>query len=288
MTVARRSYPTDLSDARWALIEPTLTTWRQARKGLGIAPIKHDLREIVNAILYVNRTGIAWEYMPHDFPPHKTVYDYYRMWEQQGIAETIHDLLRGKVRKAAGRPAAPSAALMDSQTVKTSSNVPESTQGIDAGKKIKGRKRHLATDVLGLLLVVIVTAANVHDTAAGRQLIEQLAVSQPQVSIAWVDEGYKRTVIETGAAHDITVQVVTKQPGQKGFQPLPKRWAIERTNGWLMLHRRLARDYETLPTRSRTMIHWAMIDNMSRRLTGESTPTWRDDPPTNPDTPTPT
>jgi transposase len=276
MITPRRPYRTDLSDARWALIEPLLSQWRGQRAGLGIAKIQHDLREIVNAILYVNRTGIAWEYLPHDFPPYKTVYGYYAKWEQDGVTEAIHEALRGRVRRAAGRPEEPTAAIVDSQTVKTSSNVHESSQGIDAGKRIKGRKRHLATDVLGLLLVVLVTAASVHDTVAGRQVVDELAAGWPNVVTAWVDSGYKKSVIDRGAAYNIDVQVVVKDPGQRGFKPQPKRWAIERTFGWLMLHRRLARDYETNPERSRTMIHWAMIDNMSRRLTGESTHTWRD------------
>lgn len=276
-SAARRPYRTDLSDARWALIEPILVQWRADRPGLGIAKIQHDLREIVNAILYVNRTGIAWEYLPHDFPPYKTVYGYYAQWEKDGTTEQIHDLLRDRVRRAAGRAEEPTAAILDSQTVKTSSNVPESSQGIDAGKKIKGRKRHVATDVLGLLLVVLITAASVQDTTAGRDLIDELAARQPDVVTTWVDSGYQRSVIDRGTAHGIDVQVVTKDPEQRGFKPQRKRWSIERTFGWLMLHRRLARDYETLPTRSRTMILWAMIDNMSRRLTGESTASWRID-----------
>jgi transposase len=273
----RRPYRTDLSDARWALIEPLLSQWRAQRAGLGIAKIQHDLREIVNAILYVNRTGIAWEYLPHDFPPYKTVYGYHARWERDGVTDTIHETLRGQVRRAAGRPEEPSAAIVDSQTVKTSGNVPESSQGIDAGKRIKGRKRHVATDVLGLLLVVLVTAASVHDTVAGRQIVDELAAGRPHVVTAWVDSGYKQSVIDRGATYNIDVQVVVKDPGQRGFKPQQKRWAIERTFGWLMLHRRLARDYETLPSRSRAMIHWAMIDNMSRRLVGESTQTWRDE-----------
>lgn len=276
-SAARRPYRTDLSDARWVLIEPILTEWRTARPGLGIAKIQHDLREIVNAILYVNRTGIAWEYLPHDFPPYKTVYGYFAQWERDGTTEQIHDLLRGRVRRAAGRAEEPTAAILDSQTVKTSGNVPESSQGIDAGKKIKGRKRHIVTDVLGLLLVVLITAASVQDTTAGRDLIDELAALRPDVTVAWVDSGYQRSVIERGAAYGIDVQVMSKDPAQRGFKPQRKRWSVERTFGWLMLHRRLARDYETLPTRSRTMIHWAMIDNMSRRLTEESTPSWRID-----------
>jgi transposase len=274
-SAARRPYRTDLSDARWALIEPTMSQWRADRPGLGIAKIQHDLREIVNAILYVSRTGIAWEYLPHDFPPYKTVYGYYAQWETDGTTEQIHELLRGRVRRAAGRAEEPTAAILDSQTIKTSSNVPESSQGIDAGKKIKGRKRHVATDVLGLLLVVLVTAASVHDTAAGRDVVDELAHRRPAVATAWADSGYQRSVIDRGAVHGIDIQVVTKDPAQRGFKPQRKRWAVERTFGWLMLHRRLARDYETLPDRSRTMVLWAMIDNMSRRLTGESTTSWR-------------
>jgi transposase len=275
---SRPAYPTDLSDARWALIEPVLSAWRAARAqaGLGLAEPVHDLREIVNAILYVNRAGCAWQLLPHDFPPYKTVYDYYAKWEKDGTAEAIHDLLRRRVRERAGRLAGPSAALVDAQSVKTSPNVPETSQGIDAGKKIKGRKRHIATDTLGLLLVVLVTAASVQDTPGGRAVLTELAARHPSVTKAWVDAGYHNSAAATGAAHGITVEVVRKDPGCRGFRPLPKRWAIERTYGWLMLHRRLARDYESLPARSRAMIHWAMTDNMSRRLTGESTQTWRD------------
>jgi len=272
----RRAYRTDLSDARWAVIEPILAAWRAARAeaGLGLSEPAHDLREIVNAILYVNRTGIAWEYLPHDFPPCKTVYDYYAKWEKDGTTEAIHGELRRRVRKAAGRSEQPTAAIVDAQSIRTSANVAESSQGIDAAKKIKGRKRHIATDTLGLVLVLLVTAASVQDTTGGRDVIDELAARHPAVVKTWADSGYKRSVTERGAAHGIEVQVVSKDPGQKGFAPLPKRWAVERTFGWWMLHRRLVRDYETLPERSATMIYWAMIDNMSRRLTGESTQTW--------------
>lgn len=277
METSRKPYRSDLSDDRWALIEPILVAWRAQRVGIGISEPCHELREIVNAILYVNRTGIAWEYLPHDFPPHQTVYGYFSKWREDGITEKVHDTLRIKARKAAGRAEEPSAAILDSQTVKTSGNVPESSQGIDAGKKIKGRKRHIVTDVLGLLLVVMVTAASVQDTVGGREAVGKVAEKHPNVSKMWVDSGFKRSVVERGAEHGIDVEVVTKEPGQKGFKPLPVRWVIERSIGWLMQHRRLVRDYETLPESSRSMIHWAMIDNMSRRLTCESTQTWRDD-----------
>ncbi|MEV0375721.1 IS5 family transposase [Streptomyces sp. NPDC050636] len=270
----RRPYRSDVSDARWALIEPVFTEWRARRTGPGTAARVHDLREIVNAILYVNRTGIPWEYLPHDFPPYKTVYDYYAKWEADGTTQRVYDLLRDRTRRAQGRTAAPSAAVLDAQSVKTSSNVAESDQGIDAGKKIKGRKRHLATDTLGLLLAVIVTAASVQDTAGGRHLLDNVASSHPQVAKVWVDGGYQSSVINHGARLGIDVEVV-KRPSMAGFQPLPKRWVIERTFGWLMQHRRLARDYEALPQRSQAMIHWAMANTMSRNLTGESARSWR-------------
>ncbi|SHM26666.1 Transposase [Streptomyces yunnanensis] len=234
----------------------------------------HDLREIVNAILYVNRTGIPWEYLPHDLPPYKTVYDYYAKWEADGTTQQVHDLLRDRTRRAHGRAATPTATVLDAQSVKTSCNVAESDQGIDAAKKIKGRKRHLATDTLGLLLAVIVTAASVHDTAGGKHLLDQVANSQPEVTKAWVDGGYQSSVINHGARLGIDVEVV-KRPTTTGFHPLPKRWVIERTFDWLMQNRRLARDYEALPQRSQAMIHWAMANTMSRSLTSESTPTWR-------------
>jgi transposase len=160
--------------------------------------------------------------------------------------------------------------------VKTSCNVNEISQGIDANKKIKGRKRHIATDVLGLLLAVIVTAASVQDSTAGRQLLGHLAVTQPNASIAWVDGGYNDEVVRHGARRGVRVEVV-KRIAAQGFHVLPKRWVVERTLGWLMQHRRLARDHEALPQRSCTMIHWAMSNIVSRVLTGESAQTWRND-----------
>ncbi|WP_223840436.1 transposase [Saccharopolyspora pogona] len=143
---------------------------------------------------------------------------------------------------------------------------------------MKGRKRHIATDVLGLLLVVIVTAASVQDSAGGKQVLDHLAARHPSVSPAWVDGGYNNAVIRHGAQRDIQVEVV-KRPDIKGFHVLPRRWVVERSLGWLMQYRRLVRDYEALPRRSRSMILWAMTNKMSRSLTGESTQTWRNDPP---------
>jgi transposase len=165
--------------------------------------------------------------------------------------------------------------VIDAQSVKTSTNVPATSQGYDAGKKIAGRKRSIITDTLGLLLAVLVTAASVSDSAAGLPLLAQIAASQPTITKAWADSAYRTTVIDGAATLGIDVEVVRRDPTTRGFTPLPRRWVAERTLGWLMLHRRLTRDYEARPDRSEAMIHIAMIDLMTRRLTGESTPTWR-------------
>ncbi|MEU5908933.1 IS5 family transposase [Micromonospora sp. NPDC047527] len=276
--VERPAYPSDLSDARWALIAPRLTAWRQARTdaGVGGRTATHDLREIFNAILYVNRTGIAWRYLPHDFPPHATVYGYFAAWSKEGIFTQLNYQLTGLARTKAGRATQPSACVIDSQSVKTSTNAPLPTQGIDAGKKIIGRKRGIVTDTLGLLLAVIVTAASTSDNTIGINLLDQAKATHPDLTKTWVDAGFKNRMIEHGATLGIDVEVVTKDPQVKGFSVVKRRWVVERTLGWIMLHRRLTRDYEARPANSASMIRIAMIDNLTKRITNETTPTWRD------------
>ena len=269
-----RPYPSDLSDARWELIRPTLEAWRQARNG--IRKPTHDLRALLNAILYVDRTGIPWRYLPHDFPPHQTVYGYFAHWEADGIFDQLTGLLRGKVRQAEGRSSEPSACLIDSQSIKTSATVPLTSQGIDPAKKIIGRKRHIITDTLGLLLAVAVTAASVHDSAAGTQLLTHVRERHPTITKAWADNGYKTKAVEHAAQIGIDLEIVQRNPGVRGFHVQPRRWVIERTLGWLMHHRRLTRDYETHPHRSTAMIQLAAINLMTRRLTHEATTNWRD------------
>ncbi|MEU6395345.1 IS5 family transposase [Streptomyces sp. NPDC046939] len=273
----RRAYPSDLSDARWELIEPVLSAWRAERRSraleFGRLP-QHELREIMDAILYVDRTGGQWRYLPHDFPPWETVYGYFGRWQKDGVFAQLTGLLGELVRQREGRAAKPSACLIDAQSIETSTSVPRSGQGIDAGKKIVGRKRSIITDTLGLLLAVLVTAANVQDPAAGTHLLDQVATTHPGLRRIWVDGGYRKHLVEHAATLGINMEIVERAPGTKGFTPAPKRWAVERTYGWLMLHRRLVRDYETLPAEA--MIHLAMADLMARRLTGESTVSWRD------------
>lgn len=275
----QRPYPSDLSDARWELLEPTLTAWRTERRGKGLdigRPPEHDLRRIMDAILYVDRTGIPWRYLPHDFAPWETVYGYFTAWQKDAIFDQLNGLLRRLAREAEGRDAEPSACVLDAQSIKTSANVPAAGQGIDAGKKIAGRKRHIGVDTLGLLLAVLVTAASVSDNAGGIHVLSTIATDHPHITKAWADTGYRTKVIEHGATLGIDVEITRRDPAHKGFKVIPRRWVVERTFGWLMHHRRLARDYETHPHRSEAMIKVAMVDLMSRRLTRESTPNWRD------------
>ncbi|WP_250293546.1 IS5 family transposase [Streptomyces atroolivaceus] len=274
-----RPYPSDLPDARWALLEPTLTAWRAERRGKGLdigRPPEHDLRRIMDAILYVDRTGIPWRYLPHDFAPWETVYGYFAAWQKHGVFDQLNGLLRRLVRKAEGRDPEPTACILDAQSIKASANVPAAGQGIDAGKKIAGRKRHIGVDTAGLLLAVLVTAASVSDNVGGIHMLSNIADSHPRVTKAWADSGYRTKVIDHGATLGIDVEVTRRDPTQKGFKVIPRRWIVERTFGWLMHHRRLTRDYETHPHRSEAMIRIAMIDLMSRRLTREATLNWRD------------
>ena len=275
---ARKPYRSELSDDQWALIEPTLTAWRAPRLARKVSDNQpwHDLREIVNAILYINQTGCAWEYLPHDFPPYKTVYGYFAAWRENGTTEQIHDLLRRAVRCSRGRAEEPTAVAIDSQSVKSSGNAQADTVGYDGNKKIKGRRRHIAVDTLGLLIVLGIAAGGLQDSPIGKQVLTCLAAVAPTVTKAWVDGGHNNAVVDHGADLGIDDEVVRRDPQSHAFKVLPRRWVVERTFGWFMLHRSLTRDYETLQTSSRTMIHWSIIGMMSRTLTGRATATWQD------------
>ncbi|GAB1333342.1 IS5-like element ISSco3 family transposase [Streptomyces sennicomposti] len=255
-----------------------LSAWRFERRGRALdfgRPPEHDLRDIMDAILYVARTGVQWRYLPHDFPHWNTVYGYFAKWQRDGVFSQLNGLLRQLLREKEGRDSEPTACVIDAQSIKTSTSVHAASQGIDAGKKIVGRKRSIVTDTIGLLLTVVVTAASVQDSAAGTDLIDQVAAAHPTVRKVWVDGGYRQHLAEHAATLGIDMEIVQRTPGTRGFTPLPERWTVERTYGWLMLHRRLARDYETLPTRSEAMIQLATTDLMARRLTGQNTISWR-------------
>ncbi|WP_128382265.1 IS5 family transposase [Streptomyces cavernae] len=274
----RQPYPSDLPDEAWELIRPVITAWKARHPSVSGHAGQYEMREIVNAILYQARTGCQWRYLPHDLPPKSAVYYYFALWRDDGTTETIHDLLRWQAREMRRRPEDPTAVVLDSQTVRASANAPKDTTGLDPGKKSPGRKRGIATDVLGLIIAVVVTAASVHDNAIGIALLNKVAAAAPTVTKSWVDAGFKQAVVEHGARLGIDVEIVQREPGARGFIPEPRRWVVEQTFGTLMLHRRLVRDYETRPASSVAMIHWSMSDVMLRRLTRTATPTWRDAP----------
>jgi len=215
-------------------------------------------------------------YLPHDFPPYQTVHWYFSTWTKEAIFTQLGIELTGLARATGGRAPQPSAGAIDTQSVKTSINAPVSTQGIDAGKKIVGRKRGIITDTLGLIIATLVVAAHLSEATIGTGLIDQAKAAHPTLSKLWADTGFKNTAIEHAAARGVNLEIVQRDPASKGFCVLPRRWVVEQTIGWLMLHRRLAREDETLPASSESMIRIAMIDNLLKRITDETTPTWRD------------
>jgi transposase len=257
----------------WSVIEPLLPV-RDLRKG-GRPRVYGD-RLVLDTIFYVLRAGCQWRMVPHDLAPWWVAYRWYRTWAGDGVWDTVHDGLRAQVRIAAGRDPDPSAAVLDAQSIKSSEG--GQARGFDAGKKTTGRKRHLIVDTLGLLLVVMVTSATVQDRPGGRKVLERLAARFPRVALVWADGGYANTIDSTllGWAKDklgLLVEIVKRSDDVKGFQVLPRRWVVERTFGWLIRNRRLARDYERLTTNSETLIKVAMIRLMATRLAGQNA-TW--------------
>jgi transposase len=262
---AKRRYPTDLTDRQWELVAPLLPDPPSGPAG---RPTEHPKREIVNAILYLTRTGCAWRMLPKDFPPWQTVYGYFARWREDGTLDRLHDALREQVRtRREQRNSAPSAGVLDSQSVKGADTVSAASRGYDAGKKIDGRKRHIVVDTIGLLLVVMVTAASVQDRDGGRGILNALHGVLASVRLIFADGGYQGQLVATAkSAWGIVIEVVRKPAGQRGFSVLPRRWVVERTFSWLMRWRRLVRDYERLPETHEAMVKWAMVGVMLNRL----------------------
>ncbi|MER7512133.1 IS5 family transposase [Streptomyces lavendulae] len=273
----RKPYPSDLSDGQWSLIEPVITAWKDRHRSVSGHQGAYHMREIVNAILYQGRTGCQWAYLPHDLPPKSATYYYFAAWRDDGTDQVIHEFLRCQVRERARRLEDPTLVILDTQSVHAAAGVPATTSGHDPAKRVPGRKRGLAVDVLGLVIAVVVLAANTHDNAAGIALLDQVAEhADGTVRKALVDQGFKNQVAMHGAGLGIHVEIVARNPQEKGFVPQPKRWRVEQTYGILILHRRLVRDYEHHPASSVSRVYWAMTQVMTRRLTGENTPTWRE------------
>jgi transposase len=267
---AARCYPSTVTDEVWAVLEPLLPVHDPHRGG---RPRLYDNRLIIDTIFYVLRSGCQWRMVPHDLAPWSAAYRWYRQWTADDTWDAVHDRLREQVRISAGRDPNPSAAVLDAQSIKSSEGGEQ--RGFDAGKKTTGRKRHLVVDTLGLLLVVMVTAASVQDRAGGRALLERLAARFPTVALIWADGGYANTVdagLLTWARQQLrlVVAIVKRSDKVKGFQVLARRWVVERTFGWLVRNRRLARDYERLTTTSEAMVKIAMIRLMAIRLAGQN------------------
>lgn len=260
-------YPTSsITDAQWGVLAPLLPPPGNTA-GRGGRPEKHPRRLVLDAIFYLVRGGIAWAALPRDFPPHQTVYGLFGRWARQGMWQQIHDALRDLVRVHEGRDPLPTAAIIDSQSVRGADTVPATTRGYDAGKKVNGRKRHIAVDTGGLLLAVVVTIAGIQDRDAAHRLLTQLRGRFFTVSLVWADGGYAgRLVLWARKVLALTVEVVKRSDDVKGFAVLPRRWVVERTFAWISKFRRCVRDYETLPTHHEAMVHICMIMTMSRRL----------------------
>ncbi|MCS6812209.1 MAG: IS5 family transposase [Cyanobacteria bacterium] len=257
----RPSYDTDLSDVQWHLIEPLLPQPKP-----GGRPRTTDLREVINAIFYLLRAGCAWRLLPHDFPKWSTVYTYFRAWEADGTWEALNRALREQLRVKAGRSPQPSAACIDSQSVKTAGAAME--KGYDGGKTVKGRKRTILVDTMGLLLCVVVHSAGRSDHAGFILLGIWLALVWGCLQLIWTDStfGGKDFIAWVKQTFNWTLKVVKRTDQEKGFKVLPKRWVVERTFAWFGRYRRLSKDYEYLPTTSETMLYAAMVNLMVRRL----------------------
>jgi putative transposase len=263
MTKSQQGYPTDVNDTEWMKIAPYLP--EASSTG---APRKHSWRTILNAMFYVVKNGCVWRALPHDFPCWKTVYHYFRLFRQNGTWEQLNTIIREAVRVKAGKALQASVMIADSQSARSAEG--GEARGFDGGKMVSGRKRNLLVDTLGLVVLAKVTAANVQDVHAGKQLfwvLSQKPELLTRLEKIFADGGFRGELVDWVQQNlHVVLEIVLKLGDQKGFQVLPKRWVIERTFAWITRNRRLARDYERLAQSSEAFIYLAMIRLGLRRL----------------------